>query len=83
MCMTFQLNKMPFLALELPQFLAFDKNQWGKHRGHHWKKRLRISKSLYGGGKVSAPPPHHTNVCKTSESKIQSKLNELMPLTTF
>ena len=44
MCMTFQLNKMPFLALELPRFLAFDMDQWGKHRGHHWKKRLKISK---------------------------------------
>ena len=35
---------MPFLALELPQFLTFDMDQLGKHRGHHWKKRLNISK---------------------------------------
>ena len=35
---------MPFLASELPQFLTFDMNQLGKHRGHHWKKRLKISK---------------------------------------
>ena len=35
---------MPFLALELPRFLTFDMDQLGKHRGHHWKKRLKISK---------------------------------------
>ena len=45
MSMTFQSNKMPFLALELPRFLTFDMDQLGKHRGHHWKKRLKISKT--------------------------------------
>ena len=35
---------MPFLALELPQILTFDMDHLGKHRGHHWKKRLKISK---------------------------------------
>ena len=37
--------KMPFLALELPRFLTFDMDQLGKHRAHHWKKRLKISKT--------------------------------------
>ena len=45
MCMTFQSNKKPFSALELPRFLTFDMDQLGKHRGHHWKKRLKISKT--------------------------------------
>ena len=44
MCMTFQLNKTPFLALELPRFLTFDMDQLAKHRRHHLKKRLKISK---------------------------------------
>ena len=35
---------MPFLTLELPQFLTFDMDQLGKHRGQNWKKRLNISK---------------------------------------
>ena len=35
---------MPFLALELPRFLNFDIEQLGKHRRHHWKNRLKISK---------------------------------------
>ena len=35
---------MPFLALELSQFLTFDMDQLGKHRGQNWKKRLNISK---------------------------------------
>ena len=35
---------MPFFALELPQFLTFDMDQLGKHRGQNWKKRLNISK---------------------------------------
>ena len=45
MSMTLQSNKMPFLALELPLFLTFDMDQLGKHLGHHWKKRLKISKT--------------------------------------
>ena len=44
MCMTFQLNKTPFLALELPRFLTFDMDQLAKHRRHHLTKRLKISK---------------------------------------
>ena len=40
----FQSNKMPFLALELPRILTFDMDKLGKHRRHHWKKRLKISK---------------------------------------
>ena len=44
MCMTFQLDKTPFLALELPRFLTFDMDQLAKHRRHHLKKRLKISK---------------------------------------
>ena len=35
---------MPFLALELPRFLTFDMDQLGKHRRHHWKKRLKINR---------------------------------------
>ena len=38
---------MPFLALELPQFLTFDIDRLRKHRRHHWKKRLKISKIGY------------------------------------
>ena len=45
MCMTFQLNKTPFLALELPRFLTFDMDQLAKHRRHQLKKRLKISKT--------------------------------------
>ena len=44
MCMTFQLNKTPFLALELSRLLTFDMDQLAKHRRHHLKKRLKISK---------------------------------------
>ena len=36
---------MPFLALELQQFLTSDMDQLGKHRRHHWKKRFKISKT--------------------------------------
>ena len=36
---------MPFLALELRSTVfTFYMDQLGKHRGHHWKKRLKISK---------------------------------------
>ena len=45
MCMTFQLNKTPFLALELPRFLTFDMDQLAKHHRHQLKKRLKISKT--------------------------------------
>ena len=89
----FQSNKMSFLALEFHSFLTLDMDKLGKHRGHHWKKHLKISKignfgsdsssasediarqvakfyrCLYGGvgGGLCPHPPHHTNVCKTSQ----------------